>query len=152
MWKVLYRKYLIGSIQMLWISLCRNNLHKCMKVQYSASHFFSQKLGCFPPYLKSKLFRLCFEHGNDNFSKNTNCKSLLHCYKILLFRSFYSSKNFKKQCIQHFHINQQKQHIKMISEGSCDTEDCSNDAEISALITGINYILKYIKIGNWYFK
>ncbi len=35
------------------------------------------------------------------------------------------------------------QHIIMISEGSCDTEDWSNDAENSALITGINYILKY---------
>ncbi len=32
----------------------------------------------------------------------------------------------------------------MISEGSCDTEDWSNDAENSALITEINYILKYI--------
>ncbi len=30
----------------------------------------------------------------------------------------------------------------MISEGSCDTEDWSNDAEHSTLITGINYILK----------
>ncbi len=30
----------------------------------------------------------------------------------------------------------------MISEGSCDTEDWSNDAENVALITGINYILK----------
>ncbi len=40
----------------------------------------------------------------------------------------------------------------MISEGSCDTEDRSNDAENSALITGINYILKYIKIENSYFK
>ncbi len=36
----------------------------------------------------------------------------------------------------------------MISEGSCDTEDWRNDAENSALITGINYILKYIKIEN----
>ncbi len=44
------------------------------------------------------------------------------------------------------------QHIRMISEGSCDTEDCSYDAENSALITGINYILKYIKIENSYFK
>ncbi len=34
----------------------------------------------------------------------------------------------------------------MISEGSCDTEDWSNDAENSACITGINYILKYITI------
>jgi len=31
----------------------------------------------------------------------------------------------------------------LISEGSCDTEDWRNDAEISALITGINYMLKY---------
>jgi len=29
-------------------------------------------------------------------------------------------------------------HVRMISEGSCDTEDWSNDAENSALITGIN--------------
>ncbi len=34
----------------------------------------------------------------------------------------------------------------MISEESCDTEDWSNVAENSALITGINYILKYIQI------
>ncbi len=32
----------------------------------------------------------------------------------------------------------------MISEGSCDTEDWSNDAENAAVITEINYILKYI--------
>ncbi len=40
----------------------------------------------------------------------------------------------------------------MISEGSHDTEDWSNDAEHLALITGINYILKYIKIESSYFK
>ncbi len=40
----------------------------------------------------------------------------------------------------------------MISEGSCDTEDWSNDAENSALITEINYILKYIQIESSYFK
>ncbi len=39
----------------------------------------------------------------------------------------------------------------MISEGSCDTEDWSNDAENSALITGINYIIKYIKLIFFYF-
>ncbi len=33
-----------------------------------------------------------------------------------------------------------------------DTEDWSNDAENSALITGINYNLKYITIENSYFK
>ncbi len=36
------------------------------------------------------------------------------------------------------------QHIRMISNGSCNTEDWSNDAEILALITEINYILKCI--------
>ncbi len=34
----------------------------------------------------------------------------------------------------------------MISEGSCDTEDWSSDAENSALITQINDILTYIHI------
>ncbi len=34
------------------------------------------------------------------------------------------------------------QHIRMISEGSCDTEDWSNDAENSVLSS----VLKYIKI------
>ncbi len=34
------------------------------------------------------------------------------------------------------------QHLRMISEGSCDTEDCSNDAENSDLIKGVYYILK----------
>ncbi len=36
----------------------------------------------------------------------------------------------------------------MISEESRDTEDCSNDAENSVLITGIKFILKYIQIIN----
>ncbi len=41
----------------------------------------------------------------------------------------------------------------MISEGSCDTEDWSNDAENSVcIITGINYILKYIKAEKLLFK
>ncbi len=40
----------------------------------------------------------------------------------------------------------------MISEGSCDTEDWSNDAENSAFITGINYIRKYIQLENWFLK
>ncbi len=38
----------------------------------------------------------------------------------------------------------------MISEGSCDTEDWSNDDENSALITAIN--LQYIQIENSYFN
>ncbi len=40
----------------------------------------------------------------------------------------------------------------MNSEGSCDTEDWSNDAGNSALITGINYILGYIQMENNNFK
>ncbi len=44
--------------------------------------------------------------------------------------------------------NNKNQNIRMISEGS---EDWSNDAEKSALITGINYILNYIQIES-YFK
>ncbi len=44
------------------------------------------------------------------------------------------------------------QHIRMISEGSCDTEDCSNDAENSALHHRINYILKYFQIENTHLK
>jgi len=43
-------------------------------------------------------------------------------------------------------------HIRMIFEGSCDTEDWSNDAEITALITGINYTLRHIQIENSYCK
>ncbi len=39
----------------------------------------------------------------------------------------------------------------MISEGSCDTEAWSNDAENSAFITGIKYILKSIYIENIFY-
>ncbi len=44
------------------------------------------------------------------------------------------------------------QHIILISEGSCDTEDWSNDAENTALTSRINYTLKYIQIENTYLK
>ncbi len=40
----------------------------------------------------------------------------------------------------------------MISEGSCDTEHRTDDAENSALITEINGILNYIQTVNTYFK
>ncbi len=40
----------------------------------------------------------------------------------------------------------------MISKGSCDPEDWSDDAKNSALMTGINYILKNIQIENIYFE
>jgi len=40
----------------------------------------------------------------------------------------------------------------MFSVGSRDTEDWSNDADNSALITEINYILLYIHLENSHFK
>ncbi len=42
----------------------------------------------------------------------------------------------------------EQQTSRMISERSCDTEDWSNDAENTASITEINYILLYIQIEN----
>jgi len=36
----------------------------------------------------------------------------------------------------------------VISEGSCDTEDWSDDAENAALITGTNDILQSIQMQN----
>jgi len=70
--------------------------------------------------------------------------------KILLqiYCYLYSSNNPEKIITQLFLtliiiIFFEQLHIKMISEGSCDT-DWRNDAENSALITGINYILQNI--------
>ncbi len=40
----------------------------------------------------------------------------------------------------------------MISEGSCDTEDCNNDAENLALHNISKLHLKFIKIENRHFK
>ncbi len=36
--------------------------------------------------------------------------------------------------------------------GTCDTGDWNNDAGNPALVTGINYSLKYIKVENHYFQ
>ncbi len=44
------------------------------------------------------------------------------------------------------------QYVRMISEGSCDTEDRVMMLEIQLCITEINYILKYIQIENSSFK
>ncbi len=80
---------------------------------------------------------------------------------MLSLWTFCSSKNPLKQYVFHKNIkqhscfknnNNQKWFLSSksayISEGSCDTEDWSNDAENSALITEINYILTYIQIQN----
>ncbi len=44
------------------------------------------------------------------------------------------------------------QNIIIFNKGSYDSEDWSNDAKNSALITEINYILQYIHIENSYLK
>ncbi len=93
-------------------------------------------------------------------------KIILYCYKrfkknpvqmFLLIKNTENSvyiKNIKQQ--KHvFNIANNKnfiQHIKMISEGSCDTEDWSNDTENSALITAMNYIFLYIFKYKSYFN
>ncbi len=59
--------------------------------------------------------------------------------------------HMKKCAVQLFPILMINQHIRMIYEGSC-TEDWSNDAEHLALITEINFILKYFKIEKHSFK
>ncbi len=62
-------------------------------------------------------------------------------------------KYFKQHnCYQHWYIIirdvswAENQLIRMISEGSCDTEDWSNGAEIQRCIRGINYIFIYIQL------
>jgi len=45
-------------------------------------------------------------------------------------------------------VSSSDHHIRVISEGSCDTEDWSNDAEHSALISEINYTSKHIQTEN----
>ncbi len=58
-------------------------------------------------------------------------KNVLHCFNI-----YDDDDNNNNTCLSAYYND---------SEGSCDTEDwSSNDAENSVLITGINYILKYI--------
>ncbi len=55
---------------------------------------------------------------------------------------------YKYTCVTYDCFCAPGSHIRMISEESCDTEDWSNNAENSALITEINYILQYILTEN----
>ncbi len=68
------------------------------------------------------------------------------------FLKYYSAQLFSTLIIIRNVSWAANQYIILISEESCDTEDWSNDAENSALITEINYILKYIARENSYFK
>ncbi len=83
-----------------------------------------------------------------NTEKTVKLWNIIQMYNIgfLYYRYIYtilSSRTVSK-------IDKKNLHIRIISEGSCDTEDWSNDVENSALITDIKYILNYIKIGNQY--
>ncbi len=77
--------------------------------------------------------------------------NLIYIYIDLNYISI-SHRSQKNEAAKQFPTIIINQHIIMISEGSCDTEDWSNDTDNSALITSINYILKYITIENYYFK
>ncbi len=97
-------------------------------------------------YLKKKLFFWTFY-----LSKNPEKKSWkIKC--ITLSTKMFSTQLFSTLLIIRNVSWAANQYIIMISEGSCDTEDWSNNTENSALITEINYILTYIHIENSYFK
>ena len=112
-----------------------------------------------------KKLILLFSKNALNWSKVT-VKTFIMLQKIIfqinavLLNFLFIKESWKKKNIVHKYFVQlytinvswaANQHIRMISEGSCDTEDWSNDAENSALITGINYTLLYIHIENSYF-
>ncbi len=78
---------------------------------------------------------------------------------MLIFGSFYSSKNHErnnsliKLTVLNIDNNNNNNcflssKLYIFSKRSCDTENWSNAAENSALITEINYILKYVQIEN----
>ncbi len=80
-------------------------------------------------------------------------KTMVNCYKILFFlRITVSTKILNSRTFSTLIIIivswPSNQRIRMISEGSCDTEDWSNDAENPALRhrNNINYILKHNQI------
>ncbi len=64
------------------------------------------------------------------------------CIHLIILKKYRSFQKKKYLALIILIINQ---HFKIISKRSCDTEEWSNDAENSALITRINYILQYIK-------
>ncbi len=66
-------------------------------------------------------------------------KHLLNCFKY--------TKNYNNKCFL-----SSKSVYYYDFWRSCDTEDCSNAAENTALITEINYILTYIQIESSNFK
>ncbi len=57
----------------------------------------------------------------------------------------------KNKAAHKFFFGASNENIRVISEGLCDTETWSNDAENSALPHRNKYILKYIQIGKTFF-
>ncbi len=85
----------------------------------------------------------------------SECFELFYLISIKEFISFH--KNIKQQNYFQLHVNNgnvswaSNQHIRIISIGSRDTENWSNDCwKLSFCITVMNYILKYIQIENSY--
>ncbi len=59
---------------------------------------------------------------------------------------------FCKHSIHKSILGKNRDHIRMISEVSCDTKDWSNDCwKFSFAITEINYVLIYTEIESSYF-
>jgi len=74
--------------------------------------------------------------GTRGQKRHRKSENALHFKMMYLYHGFH--KNFKQHnCFQHWLIRNvswaENQHVRMISEGSCDTEDWSDDAENSAL-------------------
>ncbi len=64
----------------------------------------------------------------------------------MFFWNFLFIKESWKKKYPSLHTDTQEMILEQISEGSCDTEDWSNNVENSVFaITRINYILKHIK-------
>ncbi len=81
---------------------------------------------------------------NNNNNNNNNNKNAVFFHFLSIKESWKTMYHgFHKNIMQHIcfstlviliHVSwAPTQHIRMISEGSCDTKDWSNDAEISAL-------------------
>jgi len=83
-------------------------------------------------------FREIMESYRDSLPKNENWltfKLFQTCVNLFVLLNPIYLKD-----LQFFCCISANHHIILISEGSCDTEDWSNDAENSVLITGINDI------------
>jgi len=94
-------------------------------------------------YYKTFIFQIDLEElsSKNQKVKNKKNKSTKISSSITVFNIANNPKCF---------LSIKSDHIRMTSEGSCDTEDWSND-ENAALVTGTNYISKYFTIENRYF-